>query len=318
MRAAVVSEYGGPIEIERRPRPEPGPEQVRVEVAAAGLNFADLEAREGDYPRAPEPPFVPGMEVVGRVDAVGEAVDREPGTVVAGFCQGGFAEYALVDARVAMDVPEGLDPAEAAAVPVQWVTAHNALHEWGDLSGGERVLVHAAAGGVGSAAVQLADAADATVLGTASTAEKLAFAREIGLDHGINYEQTSVAEAVADAVGAVDLVLDGVGGRAFAESVEALADHGRIVTYGMASGRPGTVATPRLVFSNASVVGYHLGHGLETAPERVLSAVDPLRRLLATGAVAVQVDGVYPLAAAAAAYERLQSRESTGKVVVEP
>jgi len=318
VRAAVVREYGGTVEIAERPVPKPGPEQVRVAVAAAGLNFADVEKRRGDYPRGPEPPFVPGMEVAGRVDAVGRQVDRVPEGVVAGFCRGGFAEYALVEADRLVAVPEGLDATAAAAIPVQWVTAHNCLHEWGGLTGDERVLVHAAAGGVGTAAVQLAAGAGATVLGTASTAEKLSLARSLGADHGVNYETERVADRIADTVGDVDLVLDGVGGRAFSESVEVLADAGRIVTYGMASGRPGTVATPRLFFSNASVIGYHLGHALETTPERVLRATGPLVDRFEDGTVRVHVDSVHPLTALEDAYDRLRSRESRGKVVVEP
>jgi len=318
VRAAVVRAYGEPVAIEERPVPDPGPGQVRVEVAAAGLNFADVEKHRGDYPRGPEPPFVPGMEVAGAVDAVGSDVERVPDGTVAGFCRGGFAEYAVVEADRLLAVPERLGTLAAAAVPVQWLTAHNCLHEWGDLAAGERVLVHAAAGGVGSAAVQLASEADATVIGTASTAEKLALARDLGADHGVNYEAESVADRVADLVGGVDLVLDGVGGRAFSESVEALADGGRIVTYGTASGRPGTVATPRLFFSNASVVGYHLGHALETTPERVFRATDPLLESFAEGSVEVHVDSVHPLDDLDRAYERLRGRESRGKVVVEP
>ncbi|PSQ38270.1 NADPH:quinone reductase [Halobacteriales archaeon SW_5_70_135] len=319
MRAVVVHEYGGPFETERRPVPEPGPGQVRVAVTAAGLNFADVEQHRGDYPRGPTPPFVPGMEVAGRVDAVGDAVDDVPDGLVAGFCRGGFAEYAVVEADRLIPVPDRLDATAAAALPVQWVTAHNCLHEWGDLADDECVLVHAAAGGVGSAAVQLASRAGATVVGTASTAGKLALARELGADHGVNYEREDVADRVAALVDGVDLVLDGVGGRAFSESVAALADGGRIVTYGTASGRPGTVATPRLFFTNASVVGYHLGHALETTPERALRATEPLVDLFADGTVRVHVDSVHPLSASGLdrAYRRLRDRESRGKVVVE-
>ena len=287
-------------------------------VTAAGLNFADVEQHRGDYPRGPTPPFVPGMEVAGRVDAVGDAVDDVPDGLVAGFCRGGFAEYAVVEADRLIPVPDRLDATAAAALPVQWVTAHNCLHEWGDLADDERVLVHAAAGGVGSAAVQLASEAGATVVGTASTAEKLALARELGADHGVNYEREDVADRVAALVDGVDLVLDGVGGRAFSESVAALADGGRIVTYGTASGRPGTVATPRLLFTNASVVGYHLGHALETTPERALRATEPLVDLFADGTVRVHVDSVHPLSSLDRAYRRLRDRESRGKVVVEP
>lgn len=321
MRAVVCPAYGESLRVAERPVPDPGPGAVRVAVEAAGLNFADAEQCRGDYPDGPAPPFVPGMEVAGRVDAVGEGVDRQPGAFVAGVCDAGLAEYAVVDDDAVVDVPDALPPTTAAGVPVQWLTAHNCLFEWGGLAAGDRVLVHAATGGVGSAAVQIAAASDLdpapTVVATASTPGKLDFARDLGADHGIDYESESVADAVAERVDAVDLVLDGVGGRAFSESVAALADHGRVVTYGAASGRPGTVATPRLFHTNASVVGYHLRHALATVPERVRTAVDPVYRLLEEGRVAVQVDSTWPLQEAEAALDRLRDRAHRGKVVVE-
>lgn len=321
MRAVEVAEYGGPetLTVTETATPDPGPGQVRIAVEAAGLNFADVEMRRGNYPDGPEPPFVPGMEAVGRIDAVGANVDRAVGERVACLGRGAFAERMVADAATTFDPPASLCPAEAAAVPVQWVTAHNCLHEWGGLSSGETVLVHAAAGGVGSAAVQLADAAGAVVVGTASTAAKRAFARERGADHVVDYEDADVVEAVAEITDrGVDLALDGVGGGAFRASVEALADCGRVVTYGMASGRPGTVATPRLLFANRSVVGYHLEHALEHARERVLTAHEPLRALLASGEASVHVDRRYALEEAAAAQRRLETRASRGKIVIEP
>jgi len=314
VRAVVCPAYGESLAVAERPVPDPGPGEVRVAVEAAGLNFADAEQCRGDYPGGPTPPFVPGMEVAGRIDAVGEGVDRDPGAFVAGVCDAGLAEYAVVDAEAVVRVPDGLSATAAAGVPVQWLTAHNCLFEWGGLTGGDRVLVHAAAGGVGSAAVQVAAASDLdpapTVVATASTPEKLDFARELGADHGIDYG------SAAERVGAVDLVLDGVGGRAFSESVAALADHGRVVTYGAASGRPGTVATPRLFHVNGSVVGYHLRHALATVPDRVRTAVDPVYRLLDESEAAVQVDSTWPLAEAEAALARLRDRSHRGKVVV--
>jgi NADPH2:quinone reductase len=322
MRGVVVTDYGGAdvVALTERAKPEPGRGEVRLSVAAAGLNFADIEKRRGNYPNGPTPPFVGGMEVAGRIDAVGEGVDREPGEFVAGFCSGAFAEYAVVDERRLVDVPPTLSATEAAGMPVQWFTAHNCLHEWGDLQTGETVLIHAAAGGVGSAAVQIAAAEDVTVIGTASTAAKLAFARERGADHGINYEDANVVDAVDELTDGrgVDLVLDGVGGSAFGASVEALADCGRILTFGMASGRPGTVATPRLFFSNNAVIGYHLEHGLAHAPERVLAARDHLHRLFESGAASVELDSVWSFEEAGSAYRRLENRESTGKIVLEP
>lgn len=325
--AVVVTEYGDAdvLSVEQRERPEPSGEAVLVDVAAAGVNFADVEMRRGNYPDGPTPPFVPGLEVAGTVEAAGSDADWTAGDRVAALTDGGgYATATTAQTGVTFAVPDELSDAEAAGVLVQGLTAHNVLHEWGGLdtddATGKRVLVQAAAGGVGSLAVQLAAHASAEVLGTASTERKLDFARELGLDHGIRYEDEDVAERVAaitDGEG-VDLVLDGVGGRAFDASVEALAPAGTVVSYGMASGSIPTVATPRLFFENQSVVGYHLNHALEHVPERVLAAMPRLRDLLATGAVEVVVDEQFPLPDAADAHRYVENRKSVGKVVLEP
>jgi NADPH2:quinone reductase len=322
VQAVEVTDYGGPdvLDVAECPAPEPGPGEIVIDVEAAGVNFADIEKRRGDYPETPDPPFVPGMEAAGRISDAGPGVDCDIGERVVCLGREAFAERMAVDAETVLRVPPSLATTEAAAVPVQWLTAHNCLFEWGGLDPGETVLVHAAAGGVGTAAVQLASAAGATVIGTASTASKLAFAAENGLDYGINYEEASVADALDDHTEGEgpDLVLDGVGGSAFRESVEALADCGRVVTYGMASGRPGTVATPRLFFANRSVIGYHLEHALAHDRERVLQASNALYEFFDRSDGQPRVDATYDLREAPAAYRRLESRSSRGKVVLEP
>lgn len=319
MRAVRVTEHGGPETLEPAdvPRPEPGPGELRVAVAAAGLNFVDVEVRRGNYPESPAPPFIAGREAAGRVDAVGADVERSVGERVVCLCEGAFAEYAVAPAERVFDSPP-TGPVEAAGVPVGFLTAHNCLHEWGGLSADETVLVLAAAGGVGSAAVQLADAAGATVVGAAGAPEKLDAVREFGGDHAVDYERHDLAGAVEEATGGVDLALDGVGGDVFRDAVRCLNDGGRVVTYGMASGRPGSVATPRLFFGNRSVLGYHLVAALETTPGRVAAAVEPLYRLLEDGSVSVRVDGRFALGEVRAAYRRLEGRESRGKVLVIP
>jgi NADPH2:quinone reductase len=328
MRALEVSDHGDPTALEPVEAPVPVPDagEIRVDVRAAGVNFADVEKRRGNYPDGPTPPYRPGVEVAGVVDAVGGDAARpdhrerplEPGDRVAALVpSGGYAEYALARAKRAFRVPESLPWAAAAALPVQFLTAHNALFEWGGVESGERVLVTAAAGGVGTAAVQLAAGAGATVVGTASTAEKRALVRNLGAAHAVDYED-DVAGAIAESVGAVDLALDGVGGRAFDDAVAALAPGGRVVSYGMASGRVPTVATPRLLFENRSVLGYHLEEALDRTPERVLSAVPAVQERIAAGDVEVVVDERFDLADAASAHERLEARESVGKLVVTP
>jgi NADPH2:quinone reductase len=322
MKAVQVTEYGDSsnLEVVDVEKPEPGAGEVRIEVKAAGINFADIMQRRGHYHGGPDAPYIAGLEVAGVVDAVGEGVGREVGDEVISMVGiGGYAEYAVGDARGLLDIPEGLSFEEAAGFPVQFLTAHNCLHEWGDLEEGESVLIHAAAGGVGTAAVQIAREAGAEIFGTASTQEKLETAAELGCDHPINYTEEDFAEVVNEETDhGVDLVLDGIGGDTTERSVEALQDFGRMVSYGAASGTPGQPPTDKLLFGNKSVVGYHLGMGIERKPMKVMSAVPPLTEMLADGTVEVQVGHTFDLADAAEAHEFIEARKSTGKVVLVP
>ena len=322
MRAIEVTSYGDSEAIEptERERPEPGAGEVRIAVAAAGINFADIMQRRGHYHGGPAAPFVPGLEVAGTIDAVGDGVGREVGeTVVTMVDNGGYAEYALADAAGLLPVPDGLSMAEAAGFPVQFLTARNCLHGWGELSEGESVLIHAAAGGVGTAAVQLAREAGAEIFGTASTAEKLDRATQLGCDHPINYEEEDfVATVEAETDHGVDLVLDGVGGETTEQSLDALAQFGRMVVYGAASGTPGRLRTDSLLFGNYRIVGYHLGRAIQLRPMEVLGAVPELAEMLAAGDLEVQFDRAFDLANAARAHEYIESRQSIGKVVLTP
>jgi NADPH2:quinone reductase len=350
-----VPEFGDSdvLETVEREAPDPGPGEVRIAVEAAGVNFADVMQRRGLYPGGPEPTYVPGMEAAGTIDAVGEGVEHEVGDerevddsvdwgvgdrVVAMTGRGGYADYVVADADSLFEVPESLSFEEAAGFPVQFLTAHSALHEWGGLEEGERVLVHAAAGGVGTAAVQLASAAGAEVFGTASTDEKLELAERLGCDHPINYEETDFRGVVeektdgeseeprssnasgegSDPRAGVDLVLDGVGGDTFSRSLDALSHFGRVVAYGAASGEPGRVETTRLLFENVSVIGFHLGQAMGRDPQRVLKAVPELRELLAAGDLEIVVGETFPLEDADEAHAAIENRETVGKVVLRP
>jgi NADPH2:quinone reductase len=322
MRAVRVTEFGDTdgMELADVEKPDPGEGELRIEVKAAGINFADVMQRRGHYHGGPEPPYIAGLEVAGVVDAVGEGVGRSVGDrVVSLVGRGGYAEYAIADARGVLDVPEGMSFEEAAGFPVQFLTAHNCLHEWGGLEEGESVLIHAAAGGVGTAAVQLAREAGARVFGTASTAEKLEKASELGCDVPINYtEEDFVARVREETDYGVDLVLDGIGGDTTEESLDALTEFGRMVSYGAASGRPGRPPTDALLFGNKSVIGYHLGRAIERRPMRVMGAVPELTELLADGTLEVQVGHTFDLEEAAAAHEFIEDRKSSGKVVLLP
>lgn len=325
MRAIIVEEHGGPevLRVGQRPKPTPEPTEVVIETDAAGLNFADIEHRRGTYPDEPDvtsqtPPFVPGGETAGRVVAAGEQTAYDGGERVIALTFGGaHAEYVRAPAQQVMAWPDGLTAAAAAGVPIQFFTAHNALFEWGGLTDGETVLIHAGAGGVGSAAIQLADRVECTVYATASTADKRSFIREIGGDHAIDYTDTAIDEFAAQQVPeGFDLVLDGVGGSAFKQSVSALAPGGRIVSYGMASGRIPTVAVPRLLFANRSVHGYHLDHAVTHYPERVAAAQESVLDGFERGELTVFLDELFTPDEAAKAHQRLESRDSTGKIVI--
>jgi NADPH2:quinone reductase len=324
MRAIVVPELGSSdvLTVQEVESPEPGPGEVKIAVEAAGINFADIEKRRGRYRDGPEPPYVPGLEVAGRISALGPDVEgwAVGDAVMAAVTEGGYSEEAIADARSILSKPATLSFTEAAGALVQGFTAHNALHEWGGLSGGETVLIHAAAGGVGSTAVQIASQEAVTVIGTASTEAKLDFAREYGLDHGINYEADALDTELDVVLGedGIDLMLDGVGGNAFYTGLEHLGPGGRAVVYGVAAGRPPTVATPRLFYSNRSVIGYHFGHGLATLPDKVLAARDHLYELLDDGALEVPITETRPLEAAADAHQQIENRDTRGKVVLVP
>jgi NADPH2:quinone reductase len=323
MKAIEVRAFGTSDELEvvERETPEPGEGQIRIEVEAAGINFADIMQRRGQYEGGPEPTYVPGMEAAGTIDAVGEGVGLDEGDRVVAMTNGGaYAEYAIADPQSLFPIPDGMSFEEAAGFPVQFLTAHGCLFEWGGLGEDERVLIHAAAGGVGTAAVQLASRAGAEVFGTASTEEKLDLAERLGCDHPVQYTEEDFVDRVdeiTDGEG-VDLVLDGVGGETFSESLDAIPQFGRIVAYGAASGRPGEVDTATLLFGNKSVIGYHLGRAVVEDPNRVLKAVPDLQEGLQTGELEVVVGEEFALEDAAEAHQFIEDRGSTGKVVLKP
>jgi NADPH2:quinone reductase len=324
MRAIRATDYGGgdvlePVEIDE---PEPGPGEIRIDVAAAGVNWADVMRRRGEYADSGSRnvPYVPGIESAGTVDAVGDGADFAVGDRVVAKLKQGYAEKVVTDGEWAVPIPDSLGFEEAAGIPLQFLTAHGVLFGWGGLEAGERVLIHAAAGGVGSAAVQLADHAGAEVFATASTPEKTDLAAELGADHTIDYTERDVADAVDDLTGGagVDLVADGVGGDAFREGIDALAQFGRIVTYGFASSDVPSVSADELMYNNESVIGFHLGNTMRQDPERIRSIIPEVTDLLEAGAVRVVVGETFPLSEAAAAHEFVESRESVGKVVLLP
>lgn len=323
MKAIEVTEYGDSdrLEFVDRDLPEPGPGEVRLEVEAAGINFADVMQRRGVYPGGPEAPYVPGLEAAGTIDATGEGVGLDEGDRVVGMLNGGgYAEYVTADAQMLFPIPDGMSFEEAAGFPVQYLTAHSCLFEWGELEEDETVLIQAAAGGVGTAAVQLASNAGAEVFGTASTEEKLDLAADLGCDHPINYTETDFREVVdeeTDGEG-VDLVLESVGDDVFERSLDAMAHFGRMVTYGVASGVPASAENRRLLFENKTVKGFHLGQASYHDPSKIMKAVPELTQGLTSGGLEIVLGESFALEDAAEAHQYIEDRKSSGKVLLKP
>lgn len=322
MKAAVYYENGGPevLRYEDVPDPSVGPRQVLVRIAAVGVQGGDLLHRQGAPP--PASPHVVGYQAAGTVAAVGAEVTavREGQRVVAFMSSGSHAELAVVPERNVYVTPDGMDPRVAAGIPVEFGTADDCLFEFGRLQAGETVLVQAAAGGVGLAAVQLAKAAGATVIGTASNPDKLARLAEYGLDHAINYRDADVVAEVGkltDGRG-VDLVVDSVGGRTLEGSINALAYRGRISWVGQAGRETHLPQLGPLMFKSASLNGVFFGGEMEHDPARTRALVERLIERVAAGELTVVVDREFPLAEAAQAHRYIESRAAFGRVLLIP
>lgn len=323
MKAIEVAAFGGveTLELVELPEPEPGPGHVVIDVEAAGVNYADVMMRRGLYVGGPKPRFVPGLEVAGTVTAVGEGVTNAAvgQAVMAAVPQGGYAERASAPAAVVMPRPAGMSAQAGAAFPVNFYTADFSLHFAGNVQPGQTVLIHAAAGGVGTAAVQLAKLAGARVIATASSREKLDRVAELGADVLVDYTKEDFLEVVrreTDGAG-VELVLESVGGDVFEKSVAALRPLGRIIVFGIASSDVRRPDPRDMLFRNIWVIGLHIG-SLMMIPSIVGPASERLFGQLASGKIAPQVGHVLPLEEAAKAHELLSNRANYGKIVLEP
>ncbi len=321
MRAVVVVRPGGPEVLETRevPMPEPGPEQVRVKVCATALNRADLLQRMGLYPAPPGVPAdIPGLEFAGEVDALGPRVTSlAPGDRVFGIVGGGaYAEYLVVHERAVARVPAGLSDEQAAAVPEAFITAHDALFALGRVRAGTRVLVHAVGSGVGLAALQLANAARATVYGTSRTPDKMERARTLGLAHAIPAEHFADAIAKIDP-GTVDVIIDFVGGPYLEENLRALASRGRIVVVGTMGGGRNEIDLSVLLRKRATIVGTVMrSRPLEERIDVTQTFAREVVPLLASGVVQPVVDRVMPMSRIRDAHALMASNATFGKIVM--
>ena len=336
MRQVVIPRHGPPevLELRESPDPVPGEGEVRIRVRAIGINFADILARLGLYPDAPKLPCVPGYEVAGRIDGIGASVVglHDGDRVVALTRFGGYADVVTVPAKQVFHLPDALSDSEAAAVPVNYLTAALALYRMAALTPGESVLIHNAGGGVGIAATQLARLRRATVIGTASAVKHDAL-RGFGVEHSIDYRTADVVQAVREITNGrgVDVILDPIGGRSFVASYRMLAPLGRLIMFGLSAAAPGERrslwraftawrATPRfdplsLINRNRGVFGLHAGH-LWDERRQLAPLMDMLVTELRASRLAPVVARTFPLERAADAHRFIQSRHNIGKVVL--
>jgi NADPH2:quinone reductase len=322
MKAVVITRPGGPevLEIQNVETPEPLGDYIRVRVRAAGLNRADLLQRAGGYPApAGSPSNIPGLEFAGEVDAVGSLVRAwKPGQRVMGLAGGGAqAEYILAHEGLLVEIPENLDFVQAGGIPEVFITAHDALFTQAGLQMGERLLVHAAGSGVGTAAIQLAHAAGATTFGTSRTPSKLEQAKSLGLDAGISH-QNFAAEVNRLTEGAgVHVVLDFIGAAYLEQNLEALTTWGRIVFLATMGGFQANVNLGMLMSRRISMRGVTLRtRALEeklAVTRRYATSVLPL---LASGKVRPIIDHVYPLEEIGAAHTVMGENRNFGKLVL--
>jgi NADPH2:quinone reductase len=304
------------------PTPEPGPGEIRLAVHAASLNFPDLLIVQGKYQFRPDPPFVPGSEYAGIVEAVGDGVTHlKPGDPVAALMgSGGFATHAIVKAAQAMPLPAGFPLRDAAAFAFTYGTAHHALVDRAALKPGETVFILGAAGGVGTAAIQVAKAAGAIVIAGVSTDAKCELCLKIGADHAVNYATSSLRDALKSLTGGKgpDVVLDPVGGPLAETALRGIAWRGRYLVVGFADGQIPALPWNLPLLKGASIVGVFWGDFVRREPQANARMLGELAAWYAQGRIRPVIDSVLPLSALPQAYERLAQRAILGKIVLVP
>ncbi len=326
MRALQITELTGPataLKLADLPDPEPSHMMtpgsgVVVDVKAAGVSFPEVLQTRGEYQLKPPLPFVPGSEVAGIVRETTDGARVKPGDRVAACCMlGGFAEVAVAPAHLAFPLPDSLDFAQGAALVLNYHTAYFSLKLRGRLEEGETVLVHGAAGGVGTAALQVAKGLGAKTIAVVSSDEKERVAREAGADHVLRSDGPWKDEAKEVSGGGVDIVIDPVGGDRFTDSLRSLAEGGRVVVVGFTGGSIPEVKVNRLLLNNVEIVGAGWGAYVLSKPELTVENGHAIARLIDQGFVRPIVGASFPLERAADALELIDARGATGKVVLE-
>jgi synaptic vesicle membrane protein VAT-1 len=341
MRAMVVRRYGQPevFEVQQVPDPQPKAGEALIRVKAIGINFADLLQRMGLYPGSPKPPFIPGLEIAGVVEKIVEGSRRDetnalkPGDAVVAMPHfKAYAEWVAVPTNTVYRIPAGMPFEDAAAFPVNYLTAYHSMFTMGNLQPGDRILIHGAAGGVGIAAVQLARARGLVIFGTAGPA-KQDYLRKIGVDHPIDYEKSDFVKVVRQyAPDGIEMVMDPIGGKSLTRGQKCLGPTGRLVIYGLSEaagsggkrnllrGAKALLQSPRfhplkLMAQNLAVIGVSLGV-MDSRGALLRSELDELFRMYSAGKIKPVIGKTFPLEQAAAAHQYIHDRKNIGKVVL--
>jgi synaptic vesicle membrane protein VAT-1 len=341
MRAMVVRRYGQPdvFEVQQVPDPQPKAGEALIRVKAIGINFADLLQRMGLYPGSPKPPFIPGLEIAGVVEKIVEGSKRDdtnalkPGDAVVAMPHfKAYAEWVAVPTNTVYRLPAGMPFEDAAAFPVNYLTAYHSMFTMGNLQPGDRILIHGAAGGVGIAAVQLARARGLVIFGTAGPA-KQDYLRKFGVDHPIDYEKSDFVKVVRQyAPDGIEMVMDPIGGKSLTRGQKCLGPTGRLVIYGLSEaagsggkrsllrGAKALLQSPRfhplkLMAQNLAVIGVSLGV-MDSRGALLRSELDELFRMYSAGKVKPVIGKTFPLDQAAAAHQYIHDRKNIGKVVL--
>lgn len=317
MKAFQVSDHTEPAKLTEIQSPTPGPGEVLVEIAACGLNFADLLMANGQYQEIPPLPFTMGLEISGTVTALGPDTTRlRPGDRVAVFGgAGGLAEYGCFSESQCLSLPDNMPFAEAAGFQVAYGTSHLALFHRAQVTASDTVLILGAAGGVGLTAVELAKHAGARVIAVARGPEKCEIAAMAGADHVIDSNQGDFRDQVKT-LGGVDVVFDPVGGDPFKSALRVCKPEARVIVIGFASGVIPQIPANILLVKNLTIIGLYWGAYLKFSPETLRQSLAELLAIYADGKLHPHISAVFPLEDAADALELLQSRRSTGKVIV--
>jgi len=325
MKGIMVNRLGSAevLEYTDIPDPVPEPHQVLIEMRGASVNFADIKARSGGYHLGRKPPFIPGIDIAGVVVAVGMAVrDIAVGSRVIAFpAEGSYAELAVADEAMTFTIPDSVDFTAAAATPIVAGTAMHMLTAIAAIAVGERLLIHAAAGGVGSTALQIARSLGLTeVYASVGSPWKAERAKAMGAAAVVDYRADDYAEQIGRLTGGagIDVILNPLGAATIAQDLRCLAPFGRLISFGNLGGSPATLPAEQLFPTNRAVIGFSFGHCRRSRPAVVRESMTRVIDVLARGGLDIPIDRCLPLSEAAAAHRCLEDRQAVGKLVLVP